>query len=146
LRIGVQATVRHDGAKRRLGCKEANSQRLCCTRDEGRPLGLGCRTPAQALALLRDGKADVMASARPDLLLLSTNLAGARILADRYGAMLNRIVVAKGKTVKSLQATSPIMPCPQIVGRSQRSGITWPTSGAARFGDAARRTALRGTG
>ena len=55
-------------------------------------------TPEQALALLRDGKADAMASARPDLLLLSTNLAGARILADRYGAMLNRIVVPKGRT------------------------------------------------
>jgi polar amino acid transport system substrate-binding protein len=48
--------------------------------------------------LLRDGKADALASARPDLLLLSTNLAGARILADRYGAMLNRIVVPKGRT------------------------------------------------
>ena len=55
-------------------------------------------TPEQALASLRDGKADAMASARPDLLLLSTNLAGARILADRYGAMLNRIVVPKGRT------------------------------------------------
>jgi polar amino acid transport system substrate-binding protein len=55
-------------------------------------------TPEQTVALLRDGKADVMASARPDLLLLSTSLVGARILADRYGAMLNRIVVPKGKT------------------------------------------------
>jgi polar amino acid transport system substrate-binding protein len=55
-------------------------------------------TPEETLALIRDGKADVMASARPDLLLLSMNLAGARILADRYGAMFNRIVVPKGKT------------------------------------------------
>jgi polar amino acid transport system substrate-binding protein len=39
-----------------------------------------------------------MASARPDLILLSMNLAGARILPDRYGAMFNRIVVPKGKT------------------------------------------------
>src|SRR3954454_6174658 len=53
-------------------------------------------TPEQALALLRDGKADAMASAGPDLLLLSTNLAGARILADRYGAMLNRTGLPKG--------------------------------------------------
>ena len=29
---------------------------------------------------------------------MSANLAGARILADRYGAMLNRIVVPKGRT------------------------------------------------
>jgi polar amino acid transport system substrate-binding protein len=55
-------------------------------------------TPEQALALLRDGRADAMASARPDLLLLSTKLPGARILVDRYGAMLNRIVVPKGRT------------------------------------------------
>jgi polar amino acid transport system substrate-binding protein len=54
-------------------------------------------TPAQVLALLRDGKADAMASARPDLLLLSTSLAGAHVLTDRYGAMLNRIVVPKGR-------------------------------------------------
>src|SRR5262249_45043156 len=33
----------------------------------------------------------------PDLLLLSTSLAGARVLADRYGAMLNRMVVPKGR-------------------------------------------------
>jgi polar amino acid transport system substrate-binding protein len=55
-------------------------------------------TPQETLALIRDGKADAMASARPDLLLLSMNLAGAHILADRYGAMFNRIVVPKGKT------------------------------------------------
>jgi len=55
-------------------------------------------TPAQAFALLRDGKADAIASARPDLLLLLPSLAGARILPDRYGAMLNRMVVPKGKT------------------------------------------------
>jgi polar amino acid transport system substrate-binding protein len=55
-------------------------------------------TPEETLALIRDGKADAMASARPDLTLLSMNLAGARILPDRYGAMFNRIVVPKGKT------------------------------------------------
>jgi len=55
-------------------------------------------TPAQTFALLRDGKADALASARPDLLLLLPSLAGARILPDRYGAMLNRMVVPRGKT------------------------------------------------
>jgi polar amino acid transport system substrate-binding protein len=54
-------------------------------------------TPTQAVEFLCDSKADAMASARPDLLLLATNLAGARILADRYGAMLNRIVVPKDR-------------------------------------------------
>jgi len=55
-------------------------------------------TTEQTGALLRDGKADVMASGRPDLLGLSTKPAGARVLADRYGVLLNRIVVPKGKT------------------------------------------------
>jgi polar amino acid transport system substrate-binding protein len=54
-------------------------------------------TPLQALALLRDGTADAMASARPDLLLLSTTLTGAHVLEDRYGAMLNRVIVPKGR-------------------------------------------------
>ena len=55
-------------------------------------------TTEQTGALLRDGKADVMASGRPDLLGLSTKPAGARVLADRYGVLLNRIVVPKGRT------------------------------------------------
>jgi ABC-type amino acid transport substrate-binding protein len=55
-------------------------------------------TPEQTFALLRDGKADVMASTRIVLLAASEKLAGARVLADRYGANINRMVVPKGKT------------------------------------------------
>ena len=54
-------------------------------------------TPEQTFALIRDGKADVMASTRLLLLDLSAKLAGARVLADRYGANINRMVVPKGK-------------------------------------------------
>jgi polar amino acid transport system substrate-binding protein len=54
-------------------------------------------TPEQTFALMRDGKADVMASTRLVLLDFSTKLAGARVLADRYGANINRMVVPKGK-------------------------------------------------
>ena len=54
-------------------------------------------TPEQTFALLRDGKADVMASTRIVLLAASEKLAGARVLADRYGANLLRMVVPKGK-------------------------------------------------
>jgi polar amino acid transport system substrate-binding protein len=54
-------------------------------------------TPEQTFALLRDGKADVMASTRLVLLDFSAKLAGARVLADRYGANINRMVVPKGK-------------------------------------------------
>src|SRR5262245_11271008 len=55
-------------------------------------------TPEQTFALMRDGKADVMASTRLVLLDFSEKLAGARVLADRYGANINRMVVPKGKT------------------------------------------------
>jgi polar amino acid transport system substrate-binding protein len=54
-------------------------------------------TPEQTFALVRDGKADVMASTRLVLLDFSAKLTGARMLADRYGANINRMVVPKGK-------------------------------------------------
>ena len=54
-------------------------------------------TPEQTFTLMRDGKADVMASTRNILLGFSDKLAGTRVLADRYGANLNRMVVPKGK-------------------------------------------------
>jgi polar amino acid transport system substrate-binding protein len=54
-------------------------------------------TPEQTFALIRDGKADAMASTRLVLLDFSEKLPGARVLADRYGANLNRMVVPKGK-------------------------------------------------
>jgi len=54
-------------------------------------------TPEQTFALMRDGKADVMASTRLVLLAFSAKLDGARVLADRYGANINRMVVPKGK-------------------------------------------------
>ena len=47
--------------------------------------------------LLRTGDADVMASARCTLLEYSTKLPGSRVLKDRYGATLNRVVVPKDR-------------------------------------------------
>jgi polar amino acid transport system substrate-binding protein len=38
-----------------------------------------------------------MASARPTLLEYSTQLPGTRVLEDRYGGIVNRMVVPKGK-------------------------------------------------
>jgi polar amino acid transport system substrate-binding protein len=55
-------------------------------------------TPEQTFALMRDGKADVMASTRLVLIDFSEKLSGAHVLADRYGANINRMVVPKGKT------------------------------------------------
>ncbi len=48
-----------------------------------------------AFELLRAGRADAFASTRQYLLRASRNLAGSRVLADYYGANLNRVVVPK---------------------------------------------------
>jgi polar amino acid transport system substrate-binding protein len=50
-------------------------------------------TPDSTFDLLRTGRADAMASARPTLLSFSTQLPGSQ---DRYGANINRMVVPKG--------------------------------------------------
>jgi polar amino acid transport system substrate-binding protein len=49
-----------------------------------------------AFELLRAGHADAFASTRQYLLRASKNLAGSQVLADYYGANLNRVVVPKG--------------------------------------------------
>jgi polar amino acid transport system substrate-binding protein len=49
-----------------------------------------------AFELLRSGRADAFASTRQYLLRASRNLAGSQVLADYYGANLNRVVVPKG--------------------------------------------------
>src|SRR5262245_6311711 len=54
-------------------------------------------TPDSTFDLLRTGRADAMASARPTLLSFSTQLPGSQVLEDRYGANINRMVVPKGK-------------------------------------------------
>src|SRR6185436_2056203 len=67
-------------------------------------------TPEQTFALMRDGKADVMASTRLVLLDFSAKLVGARVLADRYGANINRMVVAPTSTSSS-RRPKPQAPC-----------------------------------
>jgi polar amino acid transport system substrate-binding protein len=87
-------------------------------------------TPEQTFALLRDGKAEVMASTRLVLLDFSTKLTGARVLADRYGANINRMVVPKGKAdwrayindfVEEAKASGAIQ---QFIERGGTRGVT----------------------
>jgi polar amino acid transport system substrate-binding protein len=54
-------------------------------------------TPDSTFELLRSAQTDVMASTRLALLELSAQLPGSRVLEDRYGANINRMVVPKGK-------------------------------------------------
>ena len=53
-------------------------------------------TPDPTFDLLRAGHADAMASARSTLLEYSTQLPGSRVLADHFGANINRVVIPKG--------------------------------------------------
>jgi polar amino acid transport system substrate-binding protein len=55
-------------------------------------------TPDPTFELLRTGQADVMASTRNALLEYADRLPGSRVLADRYGANRNRVVVPKGQS------------------------------------------------
>jgi polar amino acid transport system substrate-binding protein len=54
-------------------------------------------TPDPTFDLLRTGRAGAFASTRRVLLEYSTQLPGSRVLEDRYGANLNRMVVPKGQ-------------------------------------------------
>jgi polar amino acid transport system substrate-binding protein len=54
-------------------------------------------TPDPTFDLLRAGKAHAMASARNTLLAYASRLPDSRVLDDRYGANINRMVVPKGK-------------------------------------------------
>src|SRR5262249_15031180 len=49
-----------------------------------------------AFELLRTGRADAFASTRQFLVRISPELPGSRILADRYGANLHRVLVPNG--------------------------------------------------
>jgi polar amino acid transport system substrate-binding protein len=53
-------------------------------------------TPGPTFELLRAGHAAAMASARNTLLTYASLLPDSRVLADRYGANINRMVVPKG--------------------------------------------------
>jgi polar amino acid transport system substrate-binding protein len=87
-------------------------------------------TPEQTLALMRDGKADVIASTRLVLLDFVTKLTGARVLVDRYGANVNRMVVPKGKAgwrayvnefIEEAKATGAVQ---QFIERGGTRGVT----------------------
>jgi polar amino acid transport system substrate-binding protein len=54
-------------------------------------------TPKPTFDLLQTGKTQVMASTRNALLEFADQLTGSRVLEDRYGANISRMVVPKGK-------------------------------------------------
>jgi polar amino acid transport system substrate-binding protein len=92
-------------------------------------------TPEQTFTLMRDRKADVMASTRLVLLDFAAKLTSARVLADRYGANINRMVVPKGKAdwrayvnefVEEAKASGAVQ---QFIERGGTRGVTVAPSG-----------------
>lgn len=95
-------------------------------------------TPDPTFEMLRDGKAEAMASARNTLLVHAAKLPGARVLEDYYGANLNRIVVPKGQSgrlafinefVEQAKATGFLR---DAIERSGPRGITVAPPGDAK--------------
>ena len=73
-------------------------------------------TPDPTVDLLRTGRADAMASARPGLLAYSNRVPGSRVLDDGYGALFLAIAVRKGQ-VGRLSYIS------EFVAEAKRSGM-----------------------
>jgi len=87
-------------------------------------------TPDPTFDLVGTGQAGAMASARPTLLEYSTQLPGTRVLEDRYGGIVNRMVVPKGKAgwlayisefVEEAKASGLV---PKAIDRGGERGIT----------------------
>jgi polar amino acid transport system substrate-binding protein len=94
--------------------------------------------PDLTFNLLRAGEADAMASARNTLLMYSTRLPDSRVLADRYGVNINRIVVPKGKTewlayisefVEEAKALGLVQ---KAIDRAEERGITVSAPGDSK--------------
>jgi polar amino acid transport system substrate-binding protein len=94
--------------------------------------------PDRSFDLLRTGQVEAMASARPTLIEYSAQLPGARVLDDRYGANINRIVVPKGKAgwlaylsefVEEAKASGLVQ---KAIDRAGPPGITVAPLGASK--------------
>jgi polar amino acid transport system substrate-binding protein len=92
-------------------------------------------TPQPTFDLLRSGQADAMASSRAVLLQFSTQWPGSRVLEDRYGANIQRMVVPKGKAgwlayvsefVEEAKASGLVQ---KAIDRAGPPGITVPPPG-----------------
>ena len=69
-----------------------------------------------AFELLRTGHVDTFASTRQFLRKVSVELPGSQVLADRYGAQFNRVVVPKGRSDWLAYAN-------EFVEEAKRSGL-----------------------
>ena len=89
-----------DGSGVRIAVVHAHASTLTLTRIRKQAELVSVDTPDSAFELLRTGRVDAWASARPVLVDYSAQLPGSRVLEDRYGANRPALVVAKGQAAR----------------------------------------------
>ena len=92
----IRSTTDADKPGIRIAAVRGHASTMTLTRVVKRAEVIFGESELATLELLRAGRADVFASTRQYLLRSSKNLPGSQVLADRYGANLNRVVVPKG--------------------------------------------------
>jgi polar amino acid transport system substrate-binding protein len=95
-------------------------------------------TPDPTFELMRTGQTQAMASARNTLLTFSIRLPESRVLADRYGVLLNRMVVSKSKEawlayvtefVEDVKASGVVQ---KAIDQAGPRGLTVPAPGDSK--------------
>ena len=84
----------------RIAVVHAHASTLTLTRIRKQAELVSADTPDSAFELLRSGRVDAWASARPVLVDYSARLPGSRVLEARYGANRPALVVAKGQAAR----------------------------------------------
>jgi polar amino acid transport system substrate-binding protein len=84
----------------RIAVVHAHASTLTLTRLRKQAELVSADTPDTAFELLRTGRVDAWASARPVLVDYSAQLPGSRVLEARYGANRPALVVAKGQAAR----------------------------------------------
>ena len=84
----------------RIAVVHAHASTLTLTRIRKQAELVSADTPDSAFELLRSGRVDAWASARPVLVDYSAQLPGSRVLEARYGANRPALVVAKGQAAR----------------------------------------------
>jgi polar amino acid transport system substrate-binding protein len=113
----------------RVAVVQAHASTLTLTRARKQAELVSVDTPDSAFELLRTGRVDAWASARPLLANYSAQLPGSRVLEDRYGVNRPAVVVAKGKAarlayiswfIEEIKASGFVQ---QAIARSGWSGV-----------------------
>jgi len=89
----IRSIADADKAGVRIAAVRSHASTLALGRVLKRAEMVGVEIPDDAFELMRSGRADAWASPRPPLLEYATQLPGARVLDDRYGANLQSMAV-----------------------------------------------------